>query len=92
MQYAIVEILLNKFIVKNISFEGMQRVETSEYPIAALREMILNALVHRTYIGTMPQLRVYNDKLTFWNEGALPLQISIDSLDKIELFLYMRKA
>jgi len=33
-------------------------------------------------MGTMPQLRVCNDKLTFWNEGALPPQISIDSLDK----------
>ncbi|MDR0606278.1 MAG: putative DNA binding domain-containing protein, partial [Bacteroidales bacterium] len=36
-----------KFLIKNISFAGMNRVETLEYPVPALREMLLNALIHR---------------------------------------------
>ena len=40
-----------KFLIKNISFEGMNRIETLEYPIPALREMLLNALIHRNYMG-----------------------------------------
>lgn len=41
------EILNAKFFIHPIDFMGMQRVERDEYPVAAVREMILNALVHR---------------------------------------------
>ena len=34
-----------KFLIRNISFEGMNRIETLEYPIPALREMLLNAVI-----------------------------------------------
>lgn len=44
------EILNNKFFVKAVDFEGLQRIEKGEYPVAALREMLLNALVHRNYL------------------------------------------
>lgn len=50
----------------------MIRVEKGEYPVAAIREMLLNALVHRTYMGSMIQLRVYDNNLTLWDEGNLP--------------------
>jgi ATP-dependent DNA helicase RecG len=40
-----------KFLIKNISFEGMNRIETLAYPVPALREMLLNALIHRNYMG-----------------------------------------
>ena len=69
-----------KFLIRNISFEGMNRIETLEYPIAALREMLLNALIHRNYMGAPTQLRVYNNKLTLWNHGTLPEGITLDKL------------
>ena len=71
-----------KFFTKPIDFEGMQRVEKGEYPVAAIREMLLNALVHRTYMGSMIQLRVYNNKLTLWNEGNLPEGMELESLKR----------
>jgi ATP-dependent DNA helicase RecG len=71
-----------KFFTKPIDFEGMQRVEKGEYPVAALREMLLNALVHRTYMGSMIQLRVYDSKLTLWNEGNLPEGMELESLKR----------
>ena len=71
-----------KFFTKPIDFEGMLRVEKGEYPVAALREMLLNALVHRTYMGSMIQLRVYDDKLTLWNEGNLPEGMELESLKR----------
>ena len=58
----------------------MRRIETLEYPIVALREMLLNALVHRNYMGAPIQIRVYNDKITIWNEGGLPEGITLDNL------------
>lgn len=77
---AVLNQLSHKFLVKNISFEGMNRIEQSEYPTQALREMILNALVHRNYLGAPIQIRVYDDKISIWNEGVLPEGITIDSL------------
>jgi ATP-dependent DNA helicase RecG len=71
-----------KFLIRNISFEGMNRIETLEYPISALREMLLNALIHRNYMGAPTQLRVYDNKLTLWNHGTLPEGITLDKLTK----------
>jgi ATP-dependent DNA helicase RecG len=74
------EMLNSKFLTRPIVFEGLQRIEKDTYPVAAIREMLLNALVHRTYMGSMIQIRVYDDKLTIWNEGNLPEGMTIASL------------
>ena len=71
-----------KFLIKNICFEGMNRVETLEYPVPALREMLLNALVHRNYMGAPTQLRVYDNKLQLWNHGTLPVGITVEQLSQ----------
>jgi ATP-dependent DNA helicase RecG len=42
--------------------------------------MLLNALAHNTYMGSMIQIRVYDDKLTMWNKGNLPEGMTIESL------------
>jgi ATP-dependent DNA helicase RecG len=42
-------------------------------PEAALREAVLNAIVHKDYgSGTPIQISVYRDKLMLWNPGELP--------------------
>ncbi len=64
--------LNHKFFIKAVSFEGLQRVEKGEYPVAAVREMLLNAMVHRDYMGSNIQVRMYDDKFSIWNEGLLP--------------------
>ena len=69
-----------KFLIRHVSFEGMNRIETLEYPEPALREMLLNALIHRNYMGAHTQLRVYDKKLTLWNDGGLPASITLSQL------------
>lgn len=69
-----------KFLTRPVDFAGLHRVEKGEYPVAALREMLLNALVHRTYMGAPIQIRVFDDRLGIWNEGALPNGLNADSL------------
>jgi ATP-dependent DNA helicase RecG len=69
-----------KFLIRNISFEGMNRIETLEYPVPALREMLLNALIHRNYMGAPTQIRVYDKKLQVWNHGTLPDGITLNKL------------
>ncbi|MBU3714998.1 MAG: winged helix-turn-helix transcriptional regulator [Ferruginibacter sp.] len=78
-----VQVQLNyKFLTRPVDFEGMHRIEKGEYPVAALREMLLNALVHRSYMGAPVQIRVFDDRLSVWNEGALPKGLDIISLKK----------
>ena len=77
------EILNAKFLIHPIDFIGMQRVERDEYPIAAIREMILNALVHRNYMGAPTQIRLYDNNFSVWNDGGLPEGISEEDLRKV---------
>jgi ATP-dependent DNA helicase RecG len=69
-----------KFLIRNISFEGMNRIETLEYPVIALREILLNALIHRNYMGAPTQIRVYGNKIFVWNDGGLPATITLQQL------------
>ena len=77
------EMLNAKFFIHPIDFAGMQRVEKDEYPVAAVREMILNALVHRNYMGAPTQIRLYDDNFSIWNDGNLPEGITEEDLKKV---------
>jgi len=72
--------LKRKFFTNSIEFEGLQRIEKGEYPVAAVREMLLNALVHKSYFGATIQIRMYDDKFSIWNEGTLPEGLTFESL------------
>jgi ATP-dependent DNA helicase RecG len=76
-----VQVQLNyKFLTRAVDFTGLQRIEKGEYPVGALREMLLNAMVHRNYMGAPIQLRVFDHKLSIWNEGTLPANLSFQDL------------
>jgi len=75
------EILRTKYLVSNIKYEGIRRRDILEYPYEALREAIINALIHRNYSGTSQiQIRVYSDKLIIMNEGKLPPEVPVEKL------------
>jgi ATP-dependent DNA helicase RecG len=55
-----------------ISYKGIQRIERFPVPYEALREAVLNALVHRDYAVPAPiQIRVYEHALKIWNPAVL---------------------
>ena len=74
------EILDKKYFTKLISYDGLHRVETTEYPYEAIREVLLNAIVHRQYQGAPIQISIYDDKLMIWNYGTLPESITLEDL------------
>lgn len=70
---ATVDLLRTKYLKAVISYQGIHRVETFPVPEPALREAVLNAIIHKDYaIGSPIQIRVYDDKLMIWNPGHLP--------------------
>lgn len=67
-----IDLVRAEYLKAVISYEGIQRIETFPVPRAALREVILNALIHKNYAGNAPvQIRVYTDKLKIWNSALL---------------------
>jgi hypothetical protein len=75
------EILTTKYLKAAISYRGIQRIESLSVPEPALREAILNAIIHRDYaVGAPIQIRVYPDRLAIWNPGELPEHWSMKKL------------
>jgi len=75
------DLLFTKYIKAIISYEGINRVETYEYPKDAVREALLNAIAHKDYSGGVPiQISVYFNKIFIWNEGQLPEDWTVQNL------------
>ncbi|MFW5783094.1 MAG: ATP-binding protein [Spirochaetota bacterium] len=76
-----VELLSTKYLSARVDYDGLQRVERYPLPLAALREALLNALVHKDYAGGAPvQIKVSEDRLIFWNPGRLPDDWTVERL------------
>lgn len=76
----IIDVLKNKYLLSPVHYEGMLRVEPLEIPEEALREILYNAICHKDYNGSHIQMRIYNDRITLWNPGSLPLGLTIQDL------------
>jgi len=75
------DLLLTKYFKAYISYEGITRVERFLFPREALREVLLNAIVHKDYGRGAPiQIKVSENKIIFWNEGELPENWTIERL------------
>lgn len=59
-----------------------RRLERPDYPEAAVREAIVNAVVHRDYsiAGTDIELNVFDDRLEIISPGRLPNTITVDRM------------
>ena len=82
------------FVKKNtntttaIHAETGKRIDRSEYPVTAVREAILNALIHRDYSihteGMPIQLILFEDRMEIQSPGGLYGRLRIDQLGKTQ--------
>lgn len=87
-----IEILRTKYLKAAIRYENVQRIESFPVPDPALREALLNALVHRDYaVGAPVQIRVYDDRLNIWNPAVLPEGWVVDDLLREHASLLARR-
>lgn len=76
------DILRTKYLLSYISYEGIHRREKLVYPYEALREALLNSIIHREYfVSSEIQIRIYDDKLVMGNEARLQ-DITVEDLSR----------
>jgi ATP-dependent DNA helicase RecG len=72
------------FIKKHISIRSeigsVQRVDISQYPLVALREAIVNALVHADYSmrGISTTIAIFDDRIEITNPGGLTPGLTLE--------------
>lgn len=68
--------------------ETGKRTDKTDYPITAVREAVLNALVHRDYSihseGRPVQIIMYDDRLEIISPGGIYGRIQVDQLGKVQ--------
>jgi ATP-dependent DNA helicase RecG len=86
-----------KYIVSHIKFafeiKGFPtaRTEIPEYPLDALRELVLNAIIHRDYMSPADiQIKIFDNHISFFNPGPLHGSLSIEDLKTNSYSAYAR--
>jgi len=67
-----------------IIMEGLKRIEISQYPSPAIREALINALVHRDYSisDSNITIRLFDNRLEIINPGGLMKGVNLEELKK----------
>ena len=75
-----------EFVKKHINLEviitgQVQNVQKWQYPLEAIREIVLNMIIHRDYMSSSDSIvKIFNDKIEFYNPGRLPDNITVEDL------------
>jgi ATP-dependent DNA helicase RecG len=73
---------VKKHINKNVIITGEpQHEERWEYPIDAIREIVINAIIHRDYTRSSDSvIKIFDDRIEFYNPGKLPPGLTVETL------------
>ena len=73
--------ILDMYNHNNAKVTGLFREEMRDYPEDALREALLNALIHRDYtFSSSTLISIFEDRVEFVSIGGLPMGISLDDI------------
>jgi predicted HTH transcriptional regulator len=86
------EAFLNKYVAVGARIEGWKRIDLPEYPIEALREAVVNAIVHRDYSRDGESIRVfyYSDRIEVHSPGLLLPGITVEQMARGDVMSKLR--
>ena len=69
---------------RRADLRGIRRVDRWFYPPSAVREAIINAVVHADYAqqGAPIRVSIFNDRIEIENPGILPFGLTVDDIRK----------
>lgn len=72
---------IERHTLQSYEIGRIYRKETAEYPITALREIVINAIVHADYSmsGMGIKVAIFDDRLEITNPGALPFGLTLEA-------------
>lgn len=78
------EAFLRKYVAVGARIEGFKRIDLPEYPLEALREAVVNAVVHRDYSRSGESIRIfyYPDRLEVHSPGLLLPGITVEKMQR----------
>lgn len=72
---------IDQFNNTSAEIKGLYRIDTRDYPKTALREALLNAIIHRDYSFSAPTLiSIFNDRIEFLSLGGIPQGITLKDI------------
>ena len=76
----IATVYINQHMNWRVEFDGKStsRIEIPEVPVNAIREIVVNAIVHNDWSITEPQVSFFKDRIEILSHGGLPHTLSID--------------
>ncbi len=78
-------------VAYEITGKTTQRTEIFEYPLPALRELVLNTIIHRDYTSPMDvQIKVFDKKIVFFSPGELYGKQTVEALKTDDYVAYTR--
>jgi predicted HTH transcriptional regulator len=81
------ETFLRSYMPVEGRVEGWKRIDVPEYPIEALREALVNAVVHRDYgrYGESVRVFYYADRIEIHSPGLLLPGVTVEQMEKGEV-------
>lgn len=76
------EVFVRDNLRSTVKIKGLTHQETAEYPLEAIRELLVNAVAHRDYnqSGDGIHIHLYQDRLEVHSPGGLPGPVNLDNL------------
>ena len=81
MKYIMSHLKVSYKISSETVVQTTQRSEIFEYPLEALRELVLNSIIHRQYdnVGDI-KIKIFDNRITIFNPGKLYGDLTIEDL------------
>ena len=81
-QLRLAEAFVSTNMRRGMRIRGLERVDSTEYPPAVVREAIVNAIAHRDYSvrGDGIRLLMFSDRMEIYSPGRLPGHVTLENL------------
>jgi ATP-dependent DNA helicase RecG len=75
---------VKKHAMRGIEIKGTRHTETWSLPLTAIREAVINAIVHADYaqLGSPIRLAIFDDRIEIENPGLLLFGLTIDEIKR----------